>query len=253
MDDLTHAFAVIVLIPYQSIGTLIYPVSIQLEAYGATTSPASIATFEKLFRLELAGQFLFWIILYAVKFTFLIFFRQIFGVNRVFMKWWWALFVYTWLAFVASFLTALWVCGDPSDLFVLGKHTDSMLLTVTANRLPEKCIAPRTSHIVNNYAEVAFSLNVSSDLASKCLGSREASCILTNASHNPPSLLLARPANATRQEDRRGIIVLRGYAYRRDRSSSTRHGRSRRSPKAGLRLQRPGTCHRGHSRMSTNL
>ncbi|CAF9906088.1 hypothetical protein IMSHALPRED_004073 [Imshaugia aleurites] len=148
MDDLTHAFAVIVLIPYQSIGTLIYPVSIQLEAYGATTSPASIATFEKLFRLELAGQFLFWIILYAVKFTFLIFFRQIFGVNRVFMKWWWALFVYTWLAFVASFLTALWVCGDPSDLFVL-----------------EKCIAPRTSHIVNNYAEVAFSLNVSSDLA----------------------------------------------------------------------------------------
>lgn len=124
MDDLTHAFAVIVLIPYQSIGTMIYPLSIKLEAYGAQTSASSIPTFERLFRLELAGQFLFWIILYAVKFTFLIFFRQIFGVNRLFMKWWWALLVYTWLAFIASFLTALWVCGDPSDLFVLGKHTE---------------------------------------------------------------------------------------------------------------------------------
>ena len=229
MDDLAHAIAVIVLIPFQSIGTVIYPLSIKLEGYGAQTSVDSIATFEKLFRLELAGQLLFWVILYAVKFTFLIFFRQIFGVNRVFMKWWWALFVYTWLAFIASLLTALWVCGDPSNLFVLGKHIDSVLFTVTANRLPEKCIAPRTSHIVNNYAEAAFSLNVSSDLASKCLGSREVSCKLTNASHDPPSLLPTRPANATRQEDCRGMSVLRGYAYRRDRSSSTWHGRSRRS------------------------
>lgn len=253
MDDLTHAIAVIILIPYQSIGTMIYPVSIQLEAYGAQTSVASIAAFERLFHLTFAGQFLFWIILYAVKFTFLIFFRQIFGVNRVFMRWWWALFVYTWLAFIASFLTALWVCGDPSDLFVLGKHTDSMLFNVTADRLPEKCLAPHTSRMINNYAEVAFSLNVSSDLASKCLGSREVYCRLTNASHYSPRLLLTRPANAARQEDRRRMSVLRGNAYRLDRSSSTWHWRYQRTPKAGHGLQRPGTFHRDHSRMSANL
>ncbi len=148
---------------------MIYPLTVKLEIYGPTPSIASSEALEKLFRLELGGQFLFWIILYAVKFTFLIFFQQIFGVNRVFMKWWWALFIYTCLAFGASFLTPLWLCGKPSDLYVLGKRIDLKLFSVTANRLAEKCTTPQTSHIINNYAEAAFSLNVSSDLASKCL------------------------------------------------------------------------------------
>ena len=87
------------------------------------------------------------------------------------MRWWWALFIFTWLAFGAFFLAALWVCGNPSDLFVLGECIELVLSTVTANRLPEKCIAPHASHVMNNYSELAFSLNVFSDLASKCLNS----------------------------------------------------------------------------------
>lgn len=180
MDDWTHAFAVVLLIPYAGVSTAIYSAAINLESYGAQVSVASIETLERLLRLELAAQFLFWIVLYAIKFTFLIFFRQIFGVNRVFMRWWWALFVYTWLAFIASFLTAIWICGDPSGLFVLGKRTGSVIFTVVVNRLSEKCTASHTAHVIKNYAEADFALNVSSDLASKCLTSRELSFMYTN-------------------------------------------------------------------------
>ena len=137
LDDATHALAMMVLIPFSTVCTMIYPLTVTLEIqdatasapssalqiYGAaTTSTTSSERLQQLFRLEFAGQFLSWTVLYAVKFTFLIFFQQIFGINRVFMKWWWALFIYTWLAFGASFLTPLWLCGSPSDLFVLGKR-----------------------------------------------------------------------------------------------------------------------------------
>lgn len=149
MDDWSHAFALVLLIPYMALSTTIYPLAIEVGLFGKKDGPMpSKETLERFFRLEVAGQLFFWIILYAVKFTFLILFRQIFSVNKIFMRWWWAVFIYTCIAFWACFLEVFWICGSPSDIFVL-----------------KKCLTPHASGVVNNFAEVGLALNISSDLA----------------------------------------------------------------------------------------
>lgn len=223
MDDWSHAFALVLLIPYMALSTTIYPLAIEVGLFGKKDGPMpSKETLERFFRLEVAGQLFFWIILYAVKFTFLILFRQIFSVNKIFMRWWWAVFIYTCIAFWACFLEVFWICGSPSDIFVLSAYFEPVLSTMRANRLPEKCLTPHASGVVNNFAEVGLALNISSDLAGKFFSSQEVAYILTNSSHDPPHMFPARPANAVGQENCRGIAVLSRHGRRRYRRCPTR-------------------------------
>ena len=100
--------------------TALFPLTVTVGLFGAKEAPIpSKETLERFFRLEFALQCLAWLVLYAIKFTFLILYRHIFGINKTFVRWWWAVFVYTWLAFWSCFFEALWLCGSPSDLFVL--------------------------------------------------------------------------------------------------------------------------------------
>lgn len=120
LDDYTHGFAVIVLVTYISVYTKMYPLSNAVELWGLKQGPEpSKATLMTFLHLELAGEFLFWVILYSIKFSFLIFYRHIFGVSDVFSRCWLGVFVFTCIAFFSCFFTVFWTCGAPSHLLVL--------------------------------------------------------------------------------------------------------------------------------------
>lgn len=156
------------LIVYIGMYTALFPLSVAVGLWGAKEAPMpSKETLERFFRLEFAFQFFAWLVLYAVKFTFLILFRHIFGINKVFVRWWWVVFVYTWLTFWACFLEILWLCGSPSDLFVLRTDLNPSLWKSCANGRQEKCLTPYASGVINNFAEAGVAFNISSDLASK--------------------------------------------------------------------------------------
>ena len=122
-DGWSHAFALGILIPYMSLYTVLFPLTIAVGLFGAKKGPKpSQETLQRFFRLEVIGQFLFWTVLYAVKLTFLLLYRQIFGINKVFVRWWWAVSTYTLVAFLACFLTPLWICGNPSEIFLLSVY-----------------------------------------------------------------------------------------------------------------------------------
>ena len=128
LDDWTHAFALTMLITYMGLYTTLFPLTVIVGLFGAKEAPMpSKEILERFFRLQFSFQCFFWLVLYAIKFTFLILYRHIFGINKAFVSWWWAVFVYTWLAFWGCFLEALWLCGSPSDLFVLSEYSESAL------------------------------------------------------------------------------------------------------------------------------
>lgn len=172
-DDYIHGFAVIVLIAYISTYTVLYPMSNAVELWGLKQGPKpSSASLIKFIHLEIAGEFLFWVVLYSVKFTFLIFYRHIFGVSSTFRKYWWGVFIFTCIAFCANFLTVLWTCGTPSQIFVLSTLLELQYLfaLIQNNSLTlqsESCLSVSAQVATNNYAETCVALNIASDLASE--------------------------------------------------------------------------------------
>ena len=123
-DDFTHGFAAIVLIAFSVICSKLYPLTQELGLYEAQERPKpSSAALERFLRFEFAAILLFYVVIYTVKATFLLFYRQLFGVNRMFTRYWWGVTIYTVICCLASFLSAFWTCETPSRLFVLCKCT----------------------------------------------------------------------------------------------------------------------------------
>ena len=126
-DDCTHGFAAIVLIVFSVICSKLYPLIQEIGLYAAHEGPKpSSAALERFIRFEFAAILLFYVVIYTVKATFLLFYRQLFGVNRMFTRYWWGVTIYTVVCFLASFLTAFWTCETPGQLFALCKFTETM-------------------------------------------------------------------------------------------------------------------------------
>ena len=67
----------------------LFPLTLKIGLYGVKAGPKpTVAELEAFYRYEMVGQFLFWTVLYAVNFVFLMLFRQIFRLNETFIKWW---------------------------------------------------------------------------------------------------------------------------------------------------------------------
>ena len=63
----------------------------------------------------IAAGLLRWTSLYSIKASFLALIRLIFNISSGFRKAWWAVTIYTVLAFWATFLSEWWQCRDPLD------------------------------------------------------------------------------------------------------------------------------------------
>jgi len=148
-DDLTHGIALISLIAFDALETINFPLETKIAAFGAGTGPEpSNSQMDLYFRTVVAAQLAFWPTIYGVKLSFLLLYRHIFHVSQPFMIAWRIVLGYIVVTFFASFLTAFWFCGSPSELFVM-----------------TSCLSPQAAKNVNTYSKALVALNVLGDLA----------------------------------------------------------------------------------------
>ena len=84
------------------------------------------ATHLLFFRLNTAGVLLTWLCLYAIKLSFLLFYRRIFQISRGFMQAWWVVLVIVVLTFWILIAGSITQCGSPSTLEDVGTSCISM-------------------------------------------------------------------------------------------------------------------------------
>lgn len=120
-DDYVHGLALVFLVGYVSTYTVMFPLNYSVEfwvaGFGEQPSERDLSRY---FRLEVAVSLLFWIVIYLVKFAFLLFYRFLFGVSKPFMRAWWVVSGFSVLTFLICFLSVFWACEAPQHLFVLG-------------------------------------------------------------------------------------------------------------------------------------
>ena len=120
-DDYVHGLALLVLIAYSSTYTVMIPLDYSMKSWttGSGDQPSE-SDVRKYIHLELVVSAQFWLVIYLVKISFLIFYRRIFGVSRGFLRAWWAVLIFTLSTFSANFIATFWVCEAPQYLSVPG-------------------------------------------------------------------------------------------------------------------------------------
>ena len=124
VDDYVHGIALLVLIAYVSTYTTLFPLKTAVESWtaGSGKRPPN-ADLRKYFHLEIAVLLLYRVVIYLVKFAFLLFYRFLFGISRTFMRAWWIVCALTVMTFLVTFTSVFWACEAPPYLFVLGNFT----------------------------------------------------------------------------------------------------------------------------------
>ncbi len=123
-DDYIHGVALVVLIAYVSTYTVMFPLNYSVEFWiaGLRARPSE-SDLRRYFYLEIVVSLLFWIVIYLVKLVFLLFYRFLFGVSKIFMRAWWSVCAFTVAAFLVNCISIFWACEAPRYLFVLGELT----------------------------------------------------------------------------------------------------------------------------------
>lgn len=101
---------------------LIIPImfEIDLAVKGVLPGPGFPARATFFLKLQFAIIVLFWTILWAVKFAFLFFYKQLLQGLPDQMRWWKALTLFTVLTYLSAWVTQLLSCQPISHYFVLG-------------------------------------------------------------------------------------------------------------------------------------
>lgn len=120
-DDYIHGVALVVLVAFVSTYTAMFPLNYSVEFWiaGLGEQPSE-SDLRKYFHLEVAVSLLFWVVIYLVKLVFLLFYRFLFGVSKVFMRVWWVVCAFTVVTFLINFISVFWACEAPRYLFILG-------------------------------------------------------------------------------------------------------------------------------------
>lgn len=103
LDDLLHGGAMVGAIVYAGLDTA----QVQLPYF----DPSVRAEYE---RLAVSSSIIgFVVVLYLVKFAFLVMYRHIFRVSATFMMFWKIVCVFVVLCFLIALLSYFWICGSP--------------------------------------------------------------------------------------------------------------------------------------------
>ncbi|KAK6593133.1 hypothetical protein ACHAPC_004623 [Botrytis cinerea] len=142
IDDIIHGLACLVLIGYCITYTIAFPLNYKVEFFvaGLSNEVPTPAEMDSYFHFIIAVSATFWIINYLVKFSFLTFYRLIFGVSKKFMIAWWCVFGFTVVTFFINFISVFWACGKAEDLYVIAKCTSPSALKVTARVVTMWCV-----------------------------------------------------------------------------------------------------------------
>lgn len=109
---------------------------------------------------------------WAVKLSFLLFYRMLFGVSKTFMKAWWGVSVYVLITFWVAIGTSLAQCGgsafkitDPGrcifDIQTMSATDANHVCTLVA------CGSKQSVILDSKIFKICFAVNVTSDLASQ--------------------------------------------------------------------------------------
>ena len=120
---------------------------VQLASAGLGPEPSD-SDVQKYFHFEVAVSSMFWIVIYLVKLSFLMLYKQIFGISRLFMKAWWPVLAYTLLTFCICFVAVFWSCLFPTLLFNI-----------------EACLSEQATEQSNKVIIIWCALNTTSDIA----------------------------------------------------------------------------------------
>jgi len=150
IDDIFHGLACLVLIGYIITYTIAFPLNYKVEFFeaGLSTIEPTLAELDHYFHLIIAVSATFWIINYLVKFSFLTFYRTLFGVSREFMRAWWCVLAFTIVTFMANFISVFWACGTPRDLFIVSKCVSPKAVAVSARIVTMWCVLNVISDVI---------------------------------------------------------------------------------------------------------
>ena len=123
-DDACVYFAVIVLLSTGVLTTLIVPIMFEFEYIVRGQKGVTAGFVQRVnyfLRLQFAIIVLFWTSIWAVKFSFLIWYRKLLAVPSDRLVLWWGVFTFTFLAYIGCWITQLESCRPISNYFLLGR------------------------------------------------------------------------------------------------------------------------------------
>ena len=133
LDDALHGLAALFLIAHITTFTIAFPLIcslayslVHIELGVDDAKPPSASDINRSNRLGVAVTVTLWFTIYLVKFSFLAFYRKLFGVFREFMIAWWIVLAFTVATFLANFIALFWCCGAPKDLYNPSKLASSL-------------------------------------------------------------------------------------------------------------------------------
>lgn len=149
-DDASHLLSLVLLIALAGTYTAGFPYSARIAKIGLKEEPAPPLTdpfYHTYLQLRVVVTLLVFLVLWAVKATFLIFYRLLFEVSQTFIRVWWAAVAITFASFWVCFGSTFTICGSASDLYDY-----------------KKCASPQALHNIRATYKYWCALNVSSDL-----------------------------------------------------------------------------------------
>ena len=167
-DDVFNAAAAILLVAYTTTYQLYVPSNYEAQLYNMGIIDKSPLGYDpvRTVKYTRANVLLFWLVIYAVKASFLALYWEIFHVSRRFRIAWMVLAVYTALSFFATWFSYLWRCGSPKDLVNLRRCSITRYQKpqhFSANLLEEVCQTIPTSRIIRMLS-MWCALNVFGDI-----------------------------------------------------------------------------------------
>lgn len=129
-DDVCVYFALLTLLMTGALYTRIVPIIFEFEyiLYGEKGITAGFVQRVNLFlRLQFAIILLFWTSIWAVKFSFLVWYRKLLAAPSNQMVLWWGVSAFTFLAYIGCWITQLESCKPISNYFLLGLSSSDVL------------------------------------------------------------------------------------------------------------------------------
>lgn len=99
---------------------------IDAVAVGAMPGPDFLERAAQFLKLQFAIICSFWTTLWAVKFSFLLYYRYLFAGLPNQLYWWWLVSGFAFLAYLGCWATQLASCRPISHYFILGNETHPM-------------------------------------------------------------------------------------------------------------------------------
>lgn len=169
-DDACVYFALVVLLLTGILTTRIIPIMFEFEyiLHGERGITAGFVQRVNFFlRTQFAIIVLFWTSIWAVKFSFLVWYRKLLVVPSNRMVFWWGVSIFTFLAYIGCWITQLESCRPISNYFLLGLSLRDMCEKFRLLRSSGGCQSKRDIFVSNISLYYSTAADIACDLLSK--------------------------------------------------------------------------------------